>query len=94
MTLYEQLSTESSIPVSSSFLPPFLKDAVILLKKQRNKSTAPIRLVIAVVANGDTLFGIHANIMTSVDHRRVTHTRQRLACSLFIVLSLPFSSGV
>ena len=65
------------------------------LKKQAARITDAIALQINVVANGRTLSGIQAKMMTSVDQHIVTQIRQRFACSLFIVypLSYPSSDG-
>ena len=51
-------------------------------------------LVIAVVAKGTTLSGIHAKMMTSVDHSSVTQIRHRFACNLFKALSPSFRAGI
>jgi len=88
-SLYMQFSAESNSMRSSSFFPPRLTSATTRLKKQRKSSDAPIRFVIVVVANGTMLSGMHAYMMTSVDHKSVTHIRHIFACSLFIPILSP-----
>ena len=67
-----------------TLLASLFSSPMILLKKHRARRMEPAAEVMHVVANGDTISGIQANIMTSVDQQRVTHNRHRFAWILFI----------